>query len=75
MKHELILCYREILNRLNFRKHLSIALVVGSILNILNQSNALFEFDLDKINFLKFMITYFVPFLVSIYSAATINNS
>lgn len=74
MKEQIFLCYREVLNKINFKKHLIIAVVVGTLLNSINQFDILIGFDFGKINFLKIIITFIVPFSVSIYSAATINN-
>ena len=47
-----------------------IALVVGTILNLINQGTAFFEGDLASISWLKFGLTYLVPFLVSSYASS-----
>ena len=49
-----------------------IAIVVGTILNIINQGNYLFNLNFDKMNFFKLTLTYFVPFFVSTYTAFSI---
>lgn len=47
------------------RRSLRIALVVGSILNLINQGDALFGGAL--VNWWKVALTYAVPYLVSTY--------
>jgi len=47
------------------RRSLRIAAVVGSILNLINQGDALF--DATAVNWWKFCLTYLVPYLVSTY--------
>jgi len=74
MKKQFYLCYRETLNRLHLKKHIVIALFVGSMLNLLNQFDAVSNFNFVKLNVFKAVITYLIPFTVSVYSAATINR-
>lgn len=50
---------------------LKIAVVVGIILNIINQGDIIFDLDLEKINFLKMSLTFIVPFCVSMYTAVS----
>lgn len=52
-----------------FIKAIHIAIVVGTILNIINQYDGIF-YD-ESINFLKFFLTYLVPFFVSTYTAVS----
>ena len=59
-----ILCDRELLT-----KSLKIAIIVGTILNIINQSEAIFSLDFHSIDYVKSLLTYMVPFLVSTYTA------
>lgn len=67
-------CYYQICNKLNLGKHIKIALVVGIVLNIINQFDFIIHLQFQNINYLKASITFFVPFAVSVYSAATIKN-
>lgn len=46
-----------------------IALVVGSLLNLINQGDAILAGE--KINYLKICFTYCVPYLVASFSAWT----
>ena len=46
-----------------------VGIVVGTILNIVNQGDLLFTLDFNNISFLKLILTYFVPYLVSTYSS------
>lgn len=55
-----------------FSKALKIALVVGTILNLINQGDALIAWEMEKISFGKLLLTYCVPFLVSTYTAVSI---
>ncbi len=52
---------------------IKIAVVVGTILNIINQGDYILHMTFDKINFAKLILTYFVPFFVSTYTAITIS--
>ena len=44
-----------------------VALVIGTILNLINQGDALF--GPNQINWMKIVLTYFVPYAVSTYGA------
>jgi hypothetical protein len=50
-------------------RSLYVALVVGTILNLINQGDALF--GPAQINWLKVMLTYLVPYAVSTYGAVS----
>jgi len=54
------------------KRALKVSLVVGSILNIINQGEVLSTLDTDKINFIKFVLTYFVPYAVTTYTATSL---
>jgi len=47
---------------------LKIALVVGSILNLINQGGRLLH--IDTISWFHFLLNFFVPYCVASYSAA-----
>lgn len=51
---------------------IKVALIVGVILNLINQGNTFIRFDIIHLNFIKFILTFFVPFGVSVYSSARI---
>lgn len=51
------------------RRSLYVALVVGTILNLINQGDALF--GAVPINWLKAILTYFVPYAVCTYGAVS----
>ncbi len=55
-----------------FIKALKIAIVVGTILNLINQGDALVALEMEKISWGKLLLTYCVPFLVSTYTAISI---
>ena len=47
-----------------------VALVVGTILNLINQGDAIFTAP-SSINWIKIVLTYFVPYAVSTYGAVS----
>jgi len=49
------------------RRSLAVAVVVGSILNLINQGDALL--GTGSVNWLKIALTYVVPYCVSTYGA------
>lgn len=49
------------------RQSLYVALVVGTILNVINQGDAIF--GAAPVNWLKLALTYFVPYAVCTYGA------
>ena len=48
---------------------LKISLIVGTLLNLINQGSSLLAFDIETINFTKLILTYFVPYSVTTYTA------
>jgi hypothetical protein len=61
-----IFCDRELLV-----KSFKIAIIVGTLLNIINQGETIFSPDFLNIDYVKSLLTYTVPFLVSSYTAVT----
>lgn len=53
-------------------KAIKIAFVVGIILNLINQGNIIFSLDFESLNIFKLLLTFLVPFCVSMYTAITI---
>lgn len=53
------------------RKGLMLSLIVGTILNMINQGELIALFKFDQINYFKLLLTYMTPFMVSVYSTAT----
>ena len=49
---------------------IKVALVVGIVLNAINQGDHLVSLKLDQINWLKLGLTFLVPFLVATYASA-----
>ena len=60
---------RTALSGAYLRRSLLVMLVVGSVLNIINQGDALLHED--GVNVPKLLLTYLVPFCVATYGAAT----
>ena len=46
-----------------------VAIVVGTILNLINQGDAILE--ATSLNWIKIILTYFVPYAVSTYGAVS----
>ncbi len=61
-----ILCDQELII-----KSSKIALVVGTLLNIINQGEVIFALDFANIDYVKSLLTYAIPFLVSSYTAVS----
>lgn len=51
------------------RRSFYVALIVGTILNVINQGDAIF--GTESINWLKVLLTYFVPYAVCTYGAVS----
>lgn len=57
------------MNRKNLIRSLKVALLVGTILNIINNYHVFAQCDFNLTNSSKVVFTYMVPFLVSFYSS------
>jgi len=53
------------------KKGLMVSLVVGTVLNVINQGDIFIYQKWESLNFFKLLLTYVTPFLVSVYSTAT----
>ncbi|AIW14696.1 nitrate/nitrite transporter NrtS [Vibrio tubiashii] len=60
------------MNYIVFKRAIIIALVVGTLLNIINQYDAIF--GTSSVNWLKACLTYCVPFSVSLFSSWLANR-
>ena len=68
MKHFKIYCEVAISNNV-INRALKVSLIVGTALNLINQGEALLALDFEKINLVKLILTYFVPYSVTTYTA------
>ena len=57
-----------------FRRALQVSAVVGTILFLINQLDVVVSGQVTPLVVLKIVLTYLVPFLVSMYSALDINR-
>lgn len=48
---------------------LKVALVVGVILNVINQGDVFFSMQFDKVNWWKLLLTFAVPYMVTTYAS------
>ena len=51
------------------KRALAVSLVVGTILNLINQGDIVISMSLADLNLVKFFLTYFVPYSVTTYTA------
>lgn len=62
--------YCEIASSRNIvQRALKVSFIVGSLLNLINQGEALFHIDIENINLVKLTLTYLVPYSVTTYTA------
>lgn len=61
--------------KMTVNKAFKVALIVGVILNLINQGDNFISLNFNEINWSKFILTFFVPYGVSSYSAAMANIS
>lgn len=54
------------------KRALKVALVVGTLLTLINHGPTLFEYQLTSRHYLQIALTYLVPYLVSTYSAVSV---
>lgn len=68
-KNKIQIVFKTAFNAQVVRRSLLIALYVGFILNFINQGEALTVFDLQAVNWTKFLLTFLVPYAVSTSTA------
>lgn len=54
------------------KKAFRVTLIVGIILNLINQGDTVIYLDFESINFTKFFLTFLVPYSVTTYTAVTL---
>ena len=54
------------------QRALKVTLVVGIILNLINQGEVLIHLDFTNLNFIKFFLTFLVPYSVTTYTAVAL---
>jgi len=54
------------------QRALKVTLVVGIILNLINQGEVLIQLDFASINLTKFFLTFLVPYSVTTYTAVAL---
>jgi ABC-type multidrug transport system permease subunit len=57
------------MNRKNIYRALLVALVIGTVLNLINSYDVFMEGQFTNRNMLRIMLTYITPFCVSLYSS------
>ena len=57
------------MNRKNIYRALLVALVIGTVLNLINSYDVFMEGQFTNRNILRITLTYITPFCVSLYSS------
>jgi len=57
------------MNKKNLITALLVALVIGSLLNLINSYDVFIKSDFSGKNLFKIMLTYIIPFCVSLFSS------
>ena len=55
------------------KKAIGISLIVGSLLNLINQGDALIGLQFETLNIFKLLFTYLVPYTVTTYTAVSMH--
>ena len=71
LKRKINLLENIAISKVSIINALKVALLVGLILNVINQFTFLYNYEFHKINLIKTFLTFLVPFFVSIYSSAS----
>lgn len=58
------------MNKKNITTAFVVAIVVGSLLNLINSYHVFLDSDYSGKNVIKIMLTYITPFCVSLYSSS-----
>lgn len=69
MKNQKRLIFKLASDKIFLLNSIKVSVIVGVILNLINQGNAVFDFN--KISVSKIFLTFLVPFLVSVYSSVS----
>lgn len=72
-KTRLMLFMELATERETLKRAISVALLVGIILNLINQPEIFFSFSFHEINIIQIFLTFIVPFAVSTYSSVLSN--
>ena len=63
------------MNKKNITAALLVAIVIGSLLNLINSYDVFLESRFTNRNILKIMLTYITPFCVTVYSSVKASKS
>ncbi len=64
---------KRLITEASFKRAISVAVIVGIILNLINNPQ-LFRLSFTGLYFYKVLLTFFVPFCVSLYSSILANR-
>lgn len=70
-RNKISLIYKIATGRFSLINSIKVSLLVGIILNIINQGSAFSHFNFSRVNLVKFFLTFVVPFIVAIYSSTS----
>ena len=54
------------------KRAIKVAFIVGTLLNLINQGEAIISLNLENLHIAKFLLTYLVPYSVTTYTATAI---
>ena len=66
--------FQELVTKKVIVRAVKTSIIVGTILNLINQGNIIFSMNLVHLNWGKLILTYCVPLIVSGYSIARSNS-
>lgn len=61
----------QCLKKATIKRSIKVAIIVGSVLGLINHSDAIFNGTLTSTNISQMGLTYMVPYLVATYGAAS----
>ena len=68
MEHFKIYCEVALSSNI-LNRAIKISLIVGTLLNLINQGENIFTLNFENLNIAKLLLTYFVPYGVTTYTA------
>ncbi len=72
MINRLKLYYKLAVTKTVVKRALFSSVVVGIILNLINQYGVILELDFKNLDYTKFLLTFLVPYCVSTYTAVAL---
>ena len=71
-KKHFIIYYNIAISKPIVLRAIKISLIVGTLLNLINQGDAISSLNIENIHLFKFFLTYLVPYGVTTYTATAL---